>query len=209
MNLRSTNAIRSRGGRLELNVEAGAADERALVKRAQGGERDAFEQLVRVHAAGLHAVVARFCVSREEAEEVTQETFLRAWRAIGGFQGDAQLFTWLYRIAVNEAKRRIERRAVEDAGSLEEQPARELADGRATPDVRAEQADVRATLEAAVRALDLDYRAPLILRDIEGLPTIQAAQLLGLSEAAFKSRLHRARVAVREVMAQHLGDPAC
>lgn len=175
--------------------------------RAQRGERDAFEELVRIHAGGLHAVVARLCATREEAEEVTQETFLRAWRGIRGFQGDSQLFTWLYRIGVNEAKRRIDRRARDDAENLEAHLERNAADRRATPDVRAEQKDLRGALEVAVRGLPLDFRAPLILRDIEGLSTVEAAKLLEISEAAFKSRLHRARRAVREAMADHLEHP--
>lgn len=74
-----------------------------LVARAQAGDAGAFEQLVRVHADRLHAVVQRLVNDEHEAQEVTQETFLRAWRGLGGFKGDAQFFTWLYRIGVNEA----------------------------------------------------------------------------------------------------------
>src|SRR5919199_4905880 len=87
------------------------ADEDAgLVARAQAGEREAFEELVRRHAEHLYAVVVRLVPDRHDAEEVTQEAFIRAWRAIGRFKGDARFFTWLYRIAINEARRHAQRR---------------------------------------------------------------------------------------------------
>ena len=183
------------------------SDERALVERARQGQCEAFDSLVRVHAAGVYAVVSRLCASADEAEEVTQETFLRAWRGIAQFKGDCQLFTWLYRIGVNEALRRNQRRGPE-VSSLDDHRGRTPADSRPTPDLDAEQHDLRLALDTAVRALHPDYRAPLILRDIEGLGTLEAAQILDLSEAAFKSRLHRARSAVRDAVGAYLGDGA-
>lgn len=181
-------------------------DDADLVRRAQAGDRSAFEQLVRRHADGLHAVVRRLLDDRQEADDVTQEAFLRAWRGIAGFKGDAQFFTWLYRIGVNEARRRAGRRpAARSVVSLDERPG-EVPDGNPGPAGRAEQAEVRAALERAVRDLDPGQRAPLILRDIEGLSTAQAAAILGLGETAFKSRLHRARMAVRAAVAAHLGE---
>jgi RNA polymerase sigma-70 factor (ECF subfamily) len=181
-------------------------DDAALVARAQGGDRTAFEELVRRHAEGLYAVVSRLVWDRHEAEEVTQEAFLRAWRGIGGFKGNARFFTWLYRIGVNEAQRRTQRRTPAAAvTSLDEQQA-EPPDPRPAPDRQAEHRDLRATLERAVRTLHPDYRAPLILRDVEGLSTTEAAAIMGLSEAAFKSRLHRARLAVRNAIEDHLDE---
>ena len=177
----------------------------ALVARAQAGARDAFEELVRRHADRLYAVVRRLGLSGEAAEEVTQEAFLRAWRGIGGFKGESQFGTWLYRIGFNEAKRRLARdpaRAL--AGSLDEEGAPEPPDLRQEPHLRVAQGELRTALATAVRALSLRYRAPLILRDIEGLSTADAAAVLGLSEAAFKSRLHRARAAVRDALEGHL-----
>ena len=175
----------------------GSDEDAELVSRAQTGDRLAFEELVRRHADRLHAVVARLVTDRHEAEEVTQEAFLRAWRGIAGFKGEARFFTWLYRIGVNEARRRAERRPPAAAvASLDEQGV-DPADPRPAPDRHAEHRDLRAALERAVRALDPDYRTPLILRDVEGLSTTEAATIMGLGEAAFKSRLHRARLAVR------------
>jgi RNA polymerase sigma-70 factor, ECF subfamily len=174
-----------------------------LVARAQAGDRDAFEALVRRHADRLYAVVVRLVDDRQEAEEVTQEAFVRAWRGISGFKGDAQFFTWLYRIGVNEARRRTSRRPTARVGSLEDE-AIDPADPRPAPDRQAEHSDLRAALERAVRALRADYRTPLILRDVEGLSTAEAAAVMGLNEAAFKSRLHRARLAVRNAVEDYL-----
>lgn len=178
-----------------------------LVLRAQAGDREAFEELVRRHADHLYSVVRHLCASVEEAEEVTQESFLRAWRGIASFRGSSRFFTWLYRIGINEAKRRRERRPPAavvglDSGGVEIDPP----DVRAGPDERASEAELRAALERAVRALPVKYRAPLILRDIEGLSNAEAASVLDIEEGALKSRLHRARVAVRKAVARQLGD---
>jgi RNA polymerase sigma-70 factor (ECF subfamily) len=170
----------------------------ALVARAQAGHREAFEELVRRHANSIYAVVRRLGLSREAAEEVTQEVFLRAWRCLPTFKGEARFFTWLYRIGVNEAKRRLEREPTRAlVGSLDVDGAVEPSDLRDEPHARVAHSELRDALADAVRALSPKYQAPLILRDIEGLSTADAAGLLGLSEAAFKSRLHRARSAVR------------
>jgi RNA polymerase sigma-70 factor (ECF subfamily) len=180
------------------------APERQLVERARGGDREAFEELVRRHADRLYAVVLRFVADAEEAEEVTQEAFLRAWRSIDRFQGRSQFFTWLYRIGINEAKRRAERRSPAEAvRSPEDAPIEEAPDWSDAPELRAEQGDLRRVLEDAVRTLPIEYRAPLILRDVEGLSTAEAAEVMELGEAAFKSRLHRARLAVRRAIDEH------
>ena len=176
----------------------------ALVARARAGDLLAFEELVRLYADRLHAVVRRLVDNQDEAEEVTQEAFLRAWRGIATFKGDSQFFTWLYRIGVNEAHRRTSRRRAPVA-SLEEQLV-EPADTRPEPPGRLEQDDLRHALERAVHGLTPDQRAPLVLRDIEGLSTAEAAAILDLGEAAFKSRLHRGRLAVREAVRDYLPE---
>lgn len=178
-----------------------APDEADVVGRARAGERDAFEQLVRRYADRLYAVVLRLVADADEAEEITQETFMRAWRGIGRFEGRSQFFTWIYRIGINEAKRRAKRRpAVGMLTSIEEDPIDEAPDWSEAPEFRAEQSDLRRVLENAIHALPIEYRAPLILRDVEGLSTEQAATVMELGEAAFKSRLHRARLAVRRAV---------
>jgi RNA polymerase sigma-70 factor (ECF subfamily) len=176
-------------------------DERALVSRARAGDRSAFEELVRRHADRLYAVVVRLCADSSEAEEVVQEAFLRAWRGIDRFESRSRFFTWLYRIGVNEAKRRAERRpAGGTVGSIEDEPIDGAPDWSEAPEPRAEQEELHRALERAVRALPPDHRAALVLRDIEGLTTHEAAEVMELSQAALKSRLHRARLAVRRAL---------
>ncbi len=175
--------------------------EEALVASARAGDRGAFEELVRRSADRLYAVVLRFVADPEEAEEVTQEAFLRAWRYIGGFKGESRFFTWLYRIGINEAKRRAERRPPAGmVSSLDDEPIPEAPDWSEAPEVRAEQGALRNILETAIRSLPIEYRGPIILRDIEGLSTKEAAEVMELEESAFKSRLHRARLVVRRAI---------
>jgi RNA polymerase sigma-70 factor (ECF subfamily) len=197
-------------GRQCCCVTLGAMPERtadaepALVRRAQAGDRLAFEELVRLHADRLYAVVLRFLGDPADAEEVTQETFLRAWRSIGRFEGRSQFFTWLYRIGLNEAKRLVTRRPpAGQVRSLDDDPIPEAPDWSEAPEVRAGQAEVQRMLEEAIRELPMEYRATIILRDIEGLSTAEAASAMELGEAAFKSRLHRARLAVRRALDEY------
>jgi RNA polymerase sigma-70 factor (ECF subfamily) len=177
----------------------------ALAARARAGDRAAFEELVRRHADDLYRVVRRLGLSGDTAQEVTQEAFLRAWRGIGAFKGEARFFTWLYRIGLNEAKRRLGGEPARTVVvSLDEEGATDPPDLREEPYARAAHTELQAALARAVRALPIKYRAPLILRDVGGLSTVEAAAILGLSEAAFKSRLHRARLAVRAALEGHL-----
>jgi RNA polymerase sigma-70 factor, ECF subfamily len=195
---------RSSPGGTRVSGPASASDERELVERSRAGDRFAFEELVRRHADRLYAVVLRFVADADEAEEVTQEAFLRAWRSIGRFEGRSRFFTWIYRIGINEAKRRAERKPLASAAaSIEDSPIEDAPDWSDAPEFRAEQSDLRRPLEEAVRALPPEYRAPLILRDVEGLSTQEAAEVMELGEAAFKSRLHRARLAVRRSVDQY------
>ncbi len=178
--------------------------------RAQSGDRLAYEALVRDNADRLYGVVLRFSASEADAEEATQEAFLRAWRNIDRFRGDARFFTWLYRIGVNEAKRILERRPTPGKIiSVEEQSIADLSDVSPQLHAQAEAAELRQVLESAIKRLPEKYRAAVVLRDIEGLSTSEAAGLLGLQEAAFKSRLHRGRMALRADVAHYLaGDEA-
>ena len=183
-----------------------AEREAVLVERAKAGDRDAFEELVRRHAERLYAVVLRFVADGDEAQEVTQEAFLRAWRSIARFEGRSRFFTWLYRIGINEAKRRAARRPPVVVTSLEDEPVPEASDWSEAPEARSDQRDLLDVLEQAIRGLPLEYRAPIVLRDVEGLSTAEAAEAMGLGEAALKSRLHRARLAVRRALDQYFLD---
>jgi RNA polymerase sigma-70 factor (ECF subfamily) len=169
----------------------------------------AFEVLVMRHADRLYAALRRFGLDDAEAQEVAQETFIRAWSALGRFEGRSRFFTWLYRIGFNEAHRRLGRRR--PAGtlvSIEEPAVDDLADDAAGPAAQAEQHELRLALSEALRELPVALRAPVVLRDVEGLSTEEAASVLDLGEAAFKSRLHRGRMALRALIGQvTLGPP--
>jgi RNA polymerase sigma-70 factor (ECF subfamily) len=179
--------------------------ETELVRRAQGGDLNAFEQLAAEHADRLYAVVLRLVGDRSEAEDVVQEALLRAWRGIARFHARAMFFTWLYRIAVNESNRALERRLRRGPSVPVDEEANQLAaPANEEPANRAEQRALREALDLAIADLAPPYRTALVLRDVEGLSTREAAQIVGVGEAAFKSRLHQARLQVRTA----LGDRA-
>ena len=183
----------------------GAATVSKLIGRARDGDVAAFEQLTAAHADRLYAVVLRLVGNRSDAEDVVQETLLRAWRGIGRFQERSSYFTWLYRIAVNEANRALERRSRGGRGvAIDEQELQLPAPDDEGPASRAEQRDLGRALDLAIAELPPTHRAALVLRDIEGLSTREAAEIVGVGEAAFKSRLHQARLKVRA----SLGDAA-
>src|SRR5919106_6695782 len=139
--------VSARGVRLVPMRPAPAEPEAALVARAQGGDRAAFEELVRRHADQLYAVVMRFVGDRGAAEEVTQEAFLRAWRSIDRFEGRSRFFTWLYRIGINEAKRPAARKPPATVVSLDDEPIPEAPDWSEAPETRFAEADLRRVLE--------------------------------------------------------------
>jgi RNA polymerase sigma-70 factor (ECF subfamily) len=182
-----------------MDTEAG------LVARARAGDVDAFEQLAGAHADRLFAVLLRMLGDRAEAEDVAQEVMLRAWRGIGRFHGQSLFFTWLYRIAVNEASRCLEKTSRRPASvSIDADAVQVPAAAQDQPSWRLEQAELRKALRQALAGLLPDHRVAIVLRDVEGLSTQEASQIAGCSLAAFKSRLHQARLQVRAV----IGDDA-
>jgi len=179
--------------------------EHELIGRAQAGDVGAFEALADVHADRLYALALRFLGDGAEAEDVLQETLLRAWRGIRGFEGRAMVFTWLYRIAVNESNRALERRERRRANvPVDEHAIAVPAPSREGPASQAERRELRQALRLAISQLSAPCRTALVLRDIEGLSTREAAEIAGVGEAAFKSRLHQARLRVRALV----GDAA-
>jgi RNA polymerase sigma-70 factor, ECF subfamily len=177
----------------------------ALIARAQAGDMAAFEELVMTYADRLYAVLLRMLGNSDDAEDVAQEGILRAWRGIRGFRGTSSFFTWLYRIAMNEATRSRQRAARRPPAVPLDTPALAVpAPARDEPDRQAERRELAAAVAAALAALPPEQRAAIILRDIEGLSTREAAGIAGVGQAAFKSRLHQARLRVRAV----IGDDA-
>ncbi|MFN8151485.1 MAG: sigma-70 family RNA polymerase sigma factor [Solirubrobacterales bacterium] len=191
-------------------AEEPAANEGQLVARAQDGDMAAFEGLVMLHADRLYAALRRFGLDEDEAQEVAQETFLRAWRSLSRFEGRSQFFTWLYRIGFNEAQRKLGRRkpaGIALAPGEEGDPLEHVADEAPGPDERAEQRELLAHVAEALAELPEGLREPVLLRDVEGLSTADAASVLELGEAAFKSRLHRGRMLLRELLDSSLPPP--
>lgn len=173
-------------------------EEVELLRLAQSGSADAFEALVNRYAQRLYASVHRFLPDRQDADEVVQETFLRAWRSIGRFKGNSAFFTWLYRIGINEAKRLGERRLAKPTVSLDAERNEAAGPWSQSPESRARTAELRELLRHEILDLPFEYRAPLVLRDVEGRSVAEGAELMNLSVPAFKSRLHRARLTLRE-----------
>ncbi len=173
-------------------------DDAALLSRAREGDLDSFAELVRRYEHRVRAVLFRLLDDDRDVEEATQDTFLQAWRNLDRFRGDAAVFTWLYRIAVNEALARLRRKRVQttDIDELAE-TAPLAADPAHEPEPAAEAAELHGFLAVCIRRLPPDYRAPLVLRDVIGLSNQEVADVLELSVAAAKSRIHRARMQVR------------
>jgi RNA polymerase sigma-70 factor (ECF subfamily) len=174
-------------------VTGGPTSESELIRRARAGDEDAFAELVMLHADRVYGALRRFGLDAAEADEVAQEVFLRAWRGLPRFEGRAQFSTWLYRIAFNEAQRRLSRRPPRRADvALDREEAQTL------------DREFERTLERALDQLPMEWRAAVVLRDIQGLSTHDAAKIVGVGEAAFKSRLHRGRMQLRTLLEPYL-----
>jgi RNA polymerase sigma-70 factor (ECF subfamily) len=179
--------------------------EASLLARAQAGDVTAFERLSSAYADRLFMLLLRLLGDRAEAEDVAQEVMLRAWQGITRFRGQSSYFTWLYRIAVNEANRALEKRARRPVGvALGADELQLPAPAALDPSRQAENSELRRALARALAGLPPPLRTALVLRDVEGLSTQEAAEVAGVGEAAFKSRLHQARLRVRAAM----GDEA-
>jgi RNA polymerase sigma-70 factor (ECF subfamily) len=183
----------------------GPDTEAVLLARAKAGDVDAFEELSGAYADRLYMLLLRLLGDPDEAGEVAQEVMLRAWRGITRFQGRSSYFTWLYRIAVNEAHRALAKRGRRPPsvplGPVELQLPTSPADD---PARQAEARELRRALADALAMLPPPLRTAIVLRDVEGLSTQQAAEIAGVGQAAFKSRLHQARLQVRAA----IGDDA-
>ena len=175
-----------------------ADTEAALITRAQAGDVSAFEQLSGAYADRLFMLLLRLLGDRSEAEDVAQDVMLRAWQGITGFRGQSSYFTWLYRIAVNEAHRARERRSRRPVDvSIGADQLQLPASAAHEPSRQAENSELRRAIGQALAQLPPALRTAIVLRDVEGLSTQEAAEIAGVSQAAFKSRLHQARLHVR------------
>jgi RNA polymerase sigma-70 factor (ECF subfamily) len=180
-------------------------DEAALVERAQAGENQAFSELIQHYERKIFRLAKNITQNDEDAEDVLQETFLKAYEHLPGFQRQSKFYTWIVRIAVNEALMKLRKRRGDKFVSLdepvdtgEEEVKREIAVWDGSPEEKYSQEELRSILNEAVDSLKPDFRTVFILRDIEELSTEETAEALGISIPAVKSRLLRARLALRE-----------
>jgi RNA polymerase sigma-70 factor, ECF subfamily len=168
------------------------------VAAAKTGDRQAFEELVRQTYLDTYTLALRLTGNEEDARDVVQDTYLRAWKGIGRFRGDAQFTTWLYRITANTASTAVHRRRRRRTEPLDD--LRDLEDRRpeVRPEAAAESAADLALVAAALDSLAPKLRAVVVLKDVYGLPHEAIAEELGISVTAAKVRLHRGRKRLRD-----------
>jgi RNA polymerase sigma-70 factor, ECF subfamily len=192
-------------GAIQTKLGEPVSDELALVQSAKKGDVQAFEELVRRYDRNVFRIAQHITHNREDAEDVVQDAFLKAYSNLEQFQGQSKFYTWLVRIAVNEALMKLRRvkpgRVVsldEDVKTEEDSLPREVADWSPNPEQQYNQAELREILTRTIQGLPTSFRTVFVLRDVEGLSTEETAEALELSIPAVKSRLLRARLQLRE-----------
>jgi RNA polymerase sigma-70 factor (ECF subfamily) len=193
-------------------------DESTLVAQAREGDKVAFGELVRRYEGKIFRLAQHITQNREDAEDVLQETFLKAYEHLDQFQGNSKFYTWVVRIAVNQSLMKLRRRKTDRSVSLDETIdtgedtiVREIAAWGEDPEERFSREELGEILDSAVKGLETPYRSVFVLRDIEELSTEETANALGLSIPAVKSRLLRARLQLREKLTRQFkrkGDDA-
>jgi RNA polymerase sigma-70 factor (ECF subfamily) len=190
-------------------------DDRRLLERIRAGEKAACAECVELHSADIYRLALRLTGDEQEAQDVMQETFLSAFKAIDSFEGRSSLGTWLYRIATNvslmrKRSRRLDTVPINDTqapgdGLASSQP---LFDWCCLPERDFETRETRAQLEQAIRELPDGLQAAFVLRELQRLSTRESAEVLDLSEDAVKTRLHRARLWLRERLTPYFTERA-
>lgn len=181
-----------------------------LVAQAKQGDVSAFEKLVRQYDRQVFRIANHITQNREDAEDVVQDAFLKAYEKLDQFQGNSKFYTWLVRIAVNESLMRLRKRRTgrmvsidEDVQTEEGSMPRDLADWGPDPEALYNQSEMAEILKKTIQGLPPGFRVVFVLRDVEGLSTEETADSLGLSIPAVKSRLLRARLQLRERLAKY------
>nr|WP_089410384.1 sigma-70 family RNA polymerase sigma factor [Granulicella rosea] len=191
--------------------EAGQRDEQQMIAAILAGESRLFHELIRPYERNVYAMAFSFLRNEADAEDASQEAFLRAFRNLSGFRGEAKFGTWLVSIVLNEARSRLRRKNTVKMESLEEDPDKPghispalLRDWREIPSESLERQEIKLLLQEAVTSLPPIYREVFVLRDVEELSTNEAAEILQISVAAIKVRLHRARLMLQKHLAPQL-----
>jgi RNA polymerase sigma-70 factor (ECF subfamily) len=190
--------------RASLPSQVVKEDEPVLVAAAQAGDISAFETLVSRYERKIFRLAQNITQNREDAEDVMQEAFLKAYEHLAGFQGNSRFYTWLVRIAVNQALMKLRKRRPnqvsidEEVNTGEDLIPREIEDWGPSPEDRYKQTEMSDILSSTIADLDPPFRIVFQLRDIEELSTEETAEALGLSVPAVKSRLLRARLKLRQ-----------
>jgi len=195
-----------------------AIDEAILVTQSRAGDTAAFGELVRRYEGKIFRLAQHVTQNREDAEDVLQETFMKAYEHLDQFKGDSKFYTWIVRIAVNQALMKLRRRKTDKSVSLDETidtgedtVTREIAAWDESPEQQFSREELGGILDTAIQSLEPPYRSVFVLRDIDELSTEETAEALGLSVPAVKSRLLRARLQLREKLTRFFkrkGDDA-
>src|SRR5579862_4487448 len=190
---------------MPATTETGVFDESALVAKARDGDTSAYNELVNRYSTKIFRLAKHITQHEEDAEDVLQETFLKAFEHLGDFQGQSKFYTWIVRIAVNESLMKLRKRKSDRTVPLDEPldtgedtVVREIAVWDENPEQQYSREELGKLLEEAVEGLRPVFRTVFVLRDIEELSTEETAEALGLSVPAVKSRLLRARLQLRE-----------
>lgn len=187
------------------------AEDKERVRRAVQGDFDAFDQLVTQTEARVYSHLLRMVANPDDAKDLLQETYLSAFKNLKSFQGNSSFYTWVYRISTNHALMMFRKRRPEVSfdelpiPTHEELKKRNISDWAMDPAKAAHRQEVREILDKAITELPLPYRAVVVMRDVEGLSTAETAANLEIQEGAVKTRLHRARLALREILSKHFG----
>ena len=188
-----------------------------LLTRLQRGEEQALSDLIDTYGAKIYQLAFRYLRNKEDAEEVAQDVLFKVHRKVGEFRGDSALSSWIYRITFNAAMSRLrsgsyqraqeEQRmvAANDHDDMEARPRMEPADWSDMADEQLFKAEMRKRMFAAILALPAIYRAPVMLRDIQGMSTEEASAMLHVKDQTLKSRLHRGRLILRKQLADFAG----
>ncbi len=184
-------------------------DDSVLVTEAKAGSYAAFEELVNRYENKIYRLGLNLTGNPEDAEDVLQEAFLKAFLHLPEFREDARFYTWLVRIAINEGLMKLRKQRADKSVPIEETVSeegeslpREFADWRPDPEEQYKQAEIEKILQQAAQSLSPGFRAVFLLRDVEELSTQETAELLGLTEGAVKARLFRARLQLREELSK-------